>query len=97
MQSPEKYTDNLDELFRTHYPAAVLYAQKFTNDLGAAKDIAQQVFVNLYEKQDQLQIETSFKAYLFRAVRNTALNRIKKETTHQKHSKAAFSLQEQVL
>jgi len=92
MSSTNKHIDDFDSLFRKYYPAAVLFAQKFVQNESAAKDIAQQVFVKIYEKKDDLEIEISFKAYLFRAVRNTAYTYLKKEQTHAKHSEAAFSL-----
>lgn len=94
MLSPDQHIDNFDSLFREYYPAAVLFAQKMVKDSNAAKDIAQQVFVKIYEKKDDLKIEISFKAYLFRAVRNTALTYLKKEKTHLRHSEVAFSLKE---
>lgn len=83
---------DFDLLFRTYYPVAVLFAQKLVKNEFAAKDIAQQVFVKIYEKKDTLQIKISFKAYLLRAVRNTALTYLKKEQTHHRHSEAAFAL-----
>jgi len=92
MSSTNKHIDDFDSLFREYYPAAVLFAQKFVQNEPAAKDIAQQVFVKIYEKKNDLEIEISFKAYLFRAVRNTAFTYLKKEQTHAKHSEAAFSL-----
>lgn len=94
MLSPDQHIGDFDSLFRTYYPAAVLFAQKFVSDPNAAKDIAQQVFSKIYEKKDEIKIETSFKAYLFRSIRNTAFTYLKKEKTHLRHSEAAFSLKE---
>lgn len=92
MSKANKHIEDFDSLFREYYPAAVLFAQKFVQNESAAKDIAQQVFVKIYEKKDTLTIEISFKAYLFRAIRNTAFTYLKKEQTHARHSEAAFSL-----
>ncbi len=78
--------DNFDSLFREYYPSAVIFARKYSNDIESAKDIAQQVFVNFYEKMDKIEIQGSFKAYLFTAVRNTSLNQIKKQKTDLQHS-----------
>ena len=94
MLSPDKHIEDFDLLFRTYYPAAVLFAQKFVEDSNAAKEVAQLVFCKIYEKKAEIVIETSFKAYLFRAIRNTAFTHLKKEKTHSRHSEAAFSLKE---
>lgn len=94
MAKENKHLDDFDTLFRTHYPAAVLFAQKMVKDTTIAKDIAQKVFLKIYEKRKDIKIETSFKAYLFRSIRNTALTYLKKEQTHHRHSEAAFALKE---
>lgn len=92
MSKAKTSIQNFDALFREYYPMAVLHAQRYVQDVNAARDIAQQVFMKIYEKKDTLQIKISFKAYLFRAVGNTALTYLKKEQTHSRHSEAAFAL-----
>lgn len=94
MLPPDEPIQDFDELFRTYYPTAVLFAQKLVKEPNAAKDIAQQVFTKIYEKRKEIKIETSFKAYLFRAIRNTAFTYLKKAKMHSRHSEAAFSLKE---
>ena len=56
------------------------YAQRFVQDPAQADEVVQEVFAQLWEKRLQLQIESSIKSYLFRAVHNHCLNLIK----HQK-------------
>lgn len=97
MSNQKSPTQDFDELFRTYYPVAVLFANKFVKNEFAAKDIAQQVFLKIFEKKDTIQIEVSFKAYLLRAVRNTALTYLNKEKTHIRHSEAAFAKTDQVI
>jgi RNA polymerase sigma-70 factor (ECF subfamily) len=62
------------DLFFTYYPRLVLFANKFTNDMDAAKDIVQDTFTALWEKAESLTIERSPSAYLFQIVRNKSLN-----------------------
>ncbi len=83
MELTEQHITNFDQLFKDYYPMSVLYARKMVNDLDSAREIAQQVFVKLYEKKDQLTIKTSIKSYIFQATRNTALNYIKQQKTRQ--------------
>ena len=71
--------DKLDALFRKFYPSLILFANKFTQDIEASKELVQELFISLYEKQDSLNIKQSPKSYLFQAVRNRALNYLQKQ------------------
>lgn len=83
-----------EAIFKAHYPGMVLYANKFVQDMDTAKDLAQQVFVTVFEKRKDLQIKTSLKSYLFQAVRNAALNSLNQKKIHQKHEANIIGLQE---
>ncbi len=61
--------------------------------MDEARDVAQQVFIKLYEKRETIQIKSSLKSYLFQAVRNTALNLVKHHQTHTKHTENVKYLQ----
>ena len=79
-------------LFKEHYPGMVMLANKFVQDLDAAKDIAQQVFINIHEKRDVLSISGSIKGYLLQATKNGALNYIKQKKNQEKHKSNYSSL-----
>lgn len=66
-----------EELFRTHYGNLCSYANKYVEDLDAAEEIVQEVFVKLWENRNTIEINTNFQSYIFRAVRNSCLNLIK--------------------
>lgn len=61
-------------LFKTHYAELCAYAQRFLPDLDQAEDVVQRTFVKFWEKREELQLQGSARPYLFRAVRNAALN-----------------------
>ena len=84
LRIPEEKKD-FEQLFKEYYPSMVLYTKRFVEDLDTARDIAQQVFVNIYEKRDRLNISSSVKSYLFQAARNTALNYLEQKKNQQKH------------
>jgi RNA polymerase sigma-70 factor, ECF subfamily len=65
------------ELFLLHYAALCGYARKYINDLDQAEEVVQDLFFNLWQKKDQLDITVSIEAYLFRSVRNSCLNLLK--------------------
>ncbi|GAA4792172.1 RNA polymerase sigma-70 factor [Olivibacter ginsenosidimutans] len=44
------------------------------NDVEEAKDVVQELFVNLWDKRHQIHIEHHLPAYLYRALRNKILN-----------------------
>lgn len=75
------------QLFHKHYKNLVLYAQKFVMDTEVARDLAQDVFIFLWEKRETLHIERSLDAYLFRAVHNSAINYLKRESNKTQYIK----------
>ncbi len=87
-----------EQLFRSFFPSLVLFAQKFVPDQDTAKEIAHNVFINLWEKREKVDSSSSLKSYLFTSVHNRCLNYIrdqkkfdKDETRFQRLDSAAFS------
>ena len=68
-----------DDIFRAHYPALVASAEAMLRDRAAAEEVVQDVLLELWRRRETLAIDTSLRAYLFRATRNRALNRIRHE------------------
>jgi len=66
-----------EKLFRQFYPHLCLYATQVLKNPSAAEEIVQELFVRLWEKREETQIDTSVKNYLFRSVKNHCLNYIK--------------------
>lgn len=91
MESALHSTGNLrdasyfESVFRTHYQAMLAYARRYIEDADQADEIVQEVFAQLWEKRMTITIDTSIKAYLFRAVRNHALNLIKHQKVRAAH------------
>lgn len=100
MQSVEKQTftsfkleteEAFEQLFRVHYPRLCAFALTFLNDREEAEEIVQTMFCKLWEQRQDLDINISVQAYLFRAVRNACLNQIKK--THIRDAYKAMNLE----
>lgn len=72
-------------IFRTYYQPLCRYAYSFLQDKEEAEEVVQSAFITIWEKRTTLSIETSFKSYLYRMVRNTCLNVIKHEKVKQQH------------
>jgi RNA polymerase sigma factor (sigma-70 family) len=64
--------DDVRQLYEQHGAALLLYARCFAVDRGLAEDAVHQVFLKLLRGETDA-LETPL-AYLYRAVRNTALN-----------------------
>lgn len=64
--------DDVRRLYDQHGPALVLYASSFVADGGAAEDVVHGVFLKLLRGKQI--VPDAPVAYLYRAVRNAALN-----------------------
>lgn len=65
-------------MFRTYYPQLCGFAAGYVKSKDAGREVVQNVFLKIWERRGRLQVHTSFKSYLYRAVRNQALDRLKK-------------------
>lgn len=61
-------------LFRTHFKGLTFFALEYVKDYEIAREIVQEVFVNLWEKRSSIDPEKSPKSYLGTSVRNRCLN-----------------------
>jgi len=50
---------------------------KYLDDLDEAKGIVHEAFVAVWEKYDELAVDLNYKSYLYTAVRNRCLNKIR--------------------
>ena len=66
-----------EELFRSYFTPLCSFAQKYVRDIDEAKDIVHNVFINLWSKRDEVDLNTSLKSYLFQGVYNRSLNYIR--------------------
>ncbi|MFD2574399.1 RNA polymerase sigma-70 factor [Spirosoma soli] len=74
-----------EAVFRQHYNALCQYGYSFLKDWDDAEEVVQAVFMTIWEKRDGLEINISLKSYLYRAVHNRCLNRIKHLTVQAEH------------
>lgn len=64
-------------LFKTYFPSLKHFARKYVPDNDTAKEIAHDVFLNLWEKRNSLDSSSSLKSYLFTSVYNRCMNYIR--------------------
>lgn len=82
-----------EQLFRTYYERLCRYAHTLLKDDDEAEEMVQTVFLTLWEKHADLEITLSLKAYLYRAVHNHCLNRIKHFSVRETHREYSLYVQ----
>jgi RNA polymerase sigma-70 factor (ECF subfamily) len=65
---------DFEMLFKSHYQNLCSYAYLFLKDPDISEDTVQEVFFKLWKNRETIEIDTSVKSYLFRAVRNGCMN-----------------------
>lgn len=65
------------QLFREYFQDIAYYAGKVLKDTDIAEDIAQDVFIRLWEKENHFDNYQAMKSYLYLSARNSCLNYIK--------------------
>lgn len=66
-----------EQMFNTHYQSLCNYACSMLKDIDEAEEVVQNTFFNIWNKREVLQVSTSVKSYVYRAVHNDCLNKIK--------------------
>lgn len=70
-------TKNFEKLFKKYFSTLCYFAQKYISDVETAKEIVHDVFINLWNKRESIDLEKSVKSYLFTSVHNRCLNYIR--------------------
>jgi RNA polymerase sigma-70 factor (ECF subfamily) len=82
--------DAFRQLYEHYQGRIFLFAYRFTKSKHAAEEVVQEVFVKLWEKREQINIEKNFSAYITRVTRNLILDGLKRAAYDKK-------LQQQIL
>jgi RNA polymerase sigma-70 factor (ECF subfamily) len=65
------------ELFTRYYRALCTYSMRVVVVREVAEEVVSDVFVKLWKNREQIEVHTSFEAYMYRAVRNQSLDYLK--------------------
>nr|MBI1230676.1 RNA polymerase sigma-70 factor [Cytophagales bacterium] len=68
---------SFDELYYRYLPRLLAFAKSYLLDGQEAEEAVQEIFVKIWEKRRELDEHKNFRAYLFRAVKNLLLNKIR--------------------
>lgn len=75
-----------EKFFKMFYAPLCGFALGFLGDRDEAEELVQDTFVKLWEKRDEISIETSLKSYLYSSVRNACFNYLKHLKVRQAHA-----------
>lgn len=76
-----------ETVFRAYYQSLCLFSFRYLKRTDLAEEIVQEIFVNIWDKRSDLQLETSLKSYLFRAVHNNSLKYLQHQKVVGKHAR----------
>lgn len=65
-------------LFDTHFDELARHAYRYVQSIDEAKDLVHDAFVRLWSRRDEVDFETSVRAYLFATVRNLAVDHLRR-------------------
>ncbi len=68
------------ELFRRYYNPLCSYAMRVVTYREIAEEVVSDVYMKLWKNREQIAVHTSFEAYLYRSIRNQALDYLKLKT-----------------
>ena len=71
-------SQTIESLFQDHYEGLCRYAFSILKNQDEAEDVVQKLFLKIWEKRKELEIQSYIKSYLFRAVYNSSLNELKR-------------------
>lgn len=82
-------------LYKKYYQQLFAVAYRYVGTVQIAEEIVHDVFITIWNKADQLNIQYSMKSYLFRSTVNSSLNFLKKEKNDTAKQQAYMSVQEE--
>jgi RNA polymerase sigma-70 factor (ECF subfamily) len=63
-----------EKLFKDYFTPLMVFSRRILADEDDAREVVHQVFINLWEKRKEMDLNTSLKSYLFTSVHNRSLN-----------------------
>lgn len=84
-----------ENYYKEHYTYFFLGACKYLKDAGLAEEIVNDVFITIWEHAEKINIDSSLKSYIYRAVINRSLNALNKNKRDREYQQELSRLPEQ--
>lgn len=75
--------NSFKQLYEHYYNRLLFFARKYVENMETAEEVISEVFLKLWKKRKEIQINSSFQSYLYTSVRNKCLDHIRKEGNRQ--------------
>lgn len=69
---------DFETIYKHYYEFLCHYAWKFVNEKELAEEVVSEVFYKLWKNKNKINVKTSFRSYIFIAVRNQAFDYLRK-------------------
>ncbi|MEO8252836.1 MAG: sigma-70 family RNA polymerase sigma factor [Flavobacterium sp.] len=79
--SNHKDLKTFEDLYKEHFVFLCLVSFNITKDKDVAKDVVQDFFIYMWEKESSTNFSFSFKAYATKAIKNLSLQQLQKNKT----------------
>ncbi len=76
---------NMKRIYDDYYHRLCFYAAKYMKDIEEAKDIVQDVFVKIWEREISFSNELALSAYLYSSVYHACIDRLTLQGIHNRH------------
>ncbi|MDR6733526.1 MULTISPECIES: RNA polymerase sigma-70 factor [unclassified Sphingobacterium] len=73
------------QLYEENWGKLYVHVFRMLDDQDEARDIVQEIFTNLWDRMERLEIVHSYHAYLYRSARNLVINRIANQDVGRKY------------
>jgi len=77
-----------ESYYKEHFKEYLLVAYKFVRSVPVSQEIVNDVFLKIWEDAEKIMIESSLKAYIYKAVVNRSINALNKQQKEQQHQRA---------
>ncbi len=73
-----------EKIFKEYFNPLVNFIYRYLNDYEQSREIVQVAFTKLWNNREKLNINTSFKSYIYSTTKNTMIDYIRKNKYHSK-------------
>ena len=82
-------------IYKTYWQKVFKLSMGYTNDIDAAKDLAQETFIKVWKQLPKFRNESSIGTWIFRIASNTCLRQIQNESKMPK-SELTFDIKDEI-
>jgi len=74
--------NQFEGFFHKNYEELCLLAVRYVKDDDLAKDLVQEFFLYVWNKREQITLQSTFEAYAYRSVKNICITYLKRQKNH---------------